>query len=242
MTKAEIIKEIKRTAAENGGVPLGSRRFATETGIRDPEWKCKYWARWSEAILEAGYEPNEMTKAHGEAALLDKSAKLSLRLGRLPAVADIRLQMKNGLEFPDWNSFTRQFGGKPKLVAKLKEFCQSRPEYVPVVALCGSYAPRVREESGEPKPNFQQSGYVYLLKHGSRREYKIGRTNNALRRAGEIAIELPERAKPIHVIETDDPVGIEVYWHKRFADKRKNGEWFELNAADVAAFKRRKFM
>ncbi len=90
-----------------------------------------------------------------------------------------------------------------------------------------------------PEPDI---GYVYLLKHGSRREYKIGRTKNALRREGEIAIELPEKVQPVHVIKTDDPAGIESYWHRRFEDKRKNGEWFELNATDIAAFKRRKYM
>lgn len=81
-------------------------------------------------------------------------------------------------------------------------------------------------------------GFVYLIKHGSRREYKIGKTNDRLRREGEISLQLPEKIAPIHYIETDDPSGIENYWHKRFAEKRKEGEWFSLSEEDVRNFKR----
>jgi hypothetical protein len=95
-----------------------------------------------------------------------------------------------------------------------------------------------RASDEEEGPSESAQGYVYLLRHGSRREFKIGRTNNPMRREGEIGVELPQELDPIHVIATDDPAGIEAYWHRRFADKRLKGEWFSLTAADVRAFKR----
>ena len=83
-------------------------------------------------------------------------------------------------------------------------------------------------------------GFVYLAKSG--RFYKIGKTNAAGHTEYQLAIQLPAKVKTLHVIRTDDPGGIEAYWHKRFEAKRRNGEWFDLDTLDVAAFKRWKAM
>ncbi|MBI3933230.1 MAG: GIY-YIG nuclease family protein [Acidobacteria bacterium] len=83
-------------------------------------------------------------------------------------------------------------------------------------------------------------GIVYLLKMGL--HYKIGKTKDFEKRLDQIRLLLPEPVEVIHKIETDDPDGIEVYWHNRFSGKRKKGEWFSLSDEDVAVFKSRSAM
>ena len=54
----------------------------------------------------------------------------------------------------------------------------------------------------------------------------MSKTNDTVRRGKELRIQLPEKCILIHSIKTDDPSGIETYWHGRFEEKRLNGEWF----------------
>ena len=55
MGKQRILDDIRRTAAANGGAPLGKSAFFRETGIREGDWHGKYWARWGDALHEAGF-------------------------------------------------------------------------------------------------------------------------------------------------------------------------------------------
>jgi hypothetical protein len=238
MDKATILQEIKRTAEANDGVPLGFRRFESETGIRYADWFGVYWARWGDAVREAGFPPNRLQDAYDKEDLLEHYAKLTLELGRLPVKGDLLLRSRTDPEFPRETTFGRRFGTKSQLLAALIAYCQDREGYKEVVRLYNSDTPRTRDLSDHAETGDLAAGYVYLVQHGARREYKIGRTNNPLRREGEIGIELPEKLRPIHVIKTDDPAGVEAYWHRRFADRRKEGEWFALTAQDVRAFKR----
>jgi hypothetical protein len=238
MDREQIIREIQRTAKANGGVALGWRRFEEETGIRYYDWFGQFWTRWGDAVREAGFEPNRMSEAYDDEFLLRQLAQLTRRLGRVPTQGDLRLATKGDHEFPSEKVF-RRLGSKPQRASRIIAFCEANPGHDDVVALwrqvVAAEQPPDGEESDTAPPAF---GYVYLLKHGSRREYKIGRTNNPMRREGEVGIQLPEKLQPVHYIKTDDPAGVENYWHTRFASKRKEGEWFALTAQDVRAFKR----
>ena len=240
ITKTQILNEIKRTAEANGGQPLGRQRFYAETGIKEHDWSGKYWVRWGEAVQEAGYSPNQLQSAYSDQFLLEKLAALVQELGHFPVNAEFRLSTRQDPQFPSYNTFAR-FGNKAQLVVRLVAFCKEREGYEDVVDICAplysSVDPVAPRDKIEKPETF---GSVYLLKSG--RYYKIGRTNSVGRREQELAIQLPERAKITHSIRTDDPAGIENYWHRRFKESRRNGEWFELSKSDVTAFKRRKFM
>ena len=164
MTKNHIILEIQRAARENGGKPLGRLKFLRMTGIKETDWSGKYWARWSDALKDAGFGPNQLQQPYDDSVLFDRFVGLVRELGRVPVVTEMR--MKSG------------------------------------------------------------------------RHYKIGRTNSLGRREWELGIKISIPPKTIHSIETDDPVGVEAYWHKRFSDKRGEGEWFDLSPDDIKAFKR----
>lgn len=239
MVKRDVIlDEIRRTASANGGEPLGRQAFLRETGIRATDWLGKYWARWGDALRDAGFSPNQLQTAYDAGALLDKFADLVRELGRIPADADMQLKRRADTEFPSHTVFGR-FGHKLDLLQAVARRCDGRSGYEEVVRLCREHALRDRNDSISPRTPVFADGFVYMLK--SRRFYKIGKTNASGRRERELAIQLPEKATTVHVIRTDDPAGIEAYWHKRFESRRRNGEWFALDASDVAAFKRRKF-
>ncbi len=240
VTKAHILDEIKRTAEANGGQPLGRQRFYTETGIKETDWSGKYWVRWNDALREAGYSPNQFQSAYDDKFLLEKLADFVQELGHFPVYAELQLKRRQDPEFPSPKTFAR-FGGKAKLAARLVAFCQQHGAHEDVVNICAPISSNsVPEAARNATEGFETFGFVYLLKSG--RYYKIGRTNAVGRRERELAIQLPEPAAVVHSIKTDDPAGIESYWHARFKDRRKNGEWFELSASDVTAFRRRKFM
>lgn len=84
MDKQYILDEIRRTADENGGAPLGRTRFAGETGIKIADWSGRFWARWGDALCEAGLEPNVLQIAYQPDELMERFVALARELGHFP--------------------------------------------------------------------------------------------------------------------------------------------------------------
>lgn len=238
MTREDILNEIRRTAKENGGKPLGKKRFELVTGIRPYDWG-KYWARIGDAHREAGLEANKLTSAYSDEFLMEQIISLIRDLKKFPTSPEMRIRHLENPRFPDSEVF-RRFGNKNSLVAKVYEYSQGKPEYRDIVKLLEPILPnnRVGEAMVSVLDNKNiRYGFVYLVK-GHPGEYKIGRTNLVDRRLSELGATASIEQQLIHEIRTDDPAGVEIYWHTRFAEKRMKGEWFSLNPADVQAFRR----
>lgn len=235
-SKRQILAEIKRLT-ESRGKPPGVRLFESETGIKESDWFPDLWLRWGDALQEAGFTRNTMVEAFSDELLIQQYARLARKLSRLPLQGEMIRESKANPGFPSEKAY-RRFGGKTNLLNAVATYCRLTAEFDDVLAFCENAIVNhssTEVEIGMIEPKF---GYVYMLRHGSRREYKIGRTNNPIRREGEIRVELPQKLEPIHVITTDDHSGVESYWHRRFEGKRLKNEWFALTADDVRAFKR----
>lgn len=234
LTAESIIKSYKALVAERGEV-VGQRVFMRETDIPRYCWQGGIWRSWSDLQKAAGFEPNDPTDKTPDEILLKHFAEVTLQIGSVPTEADLVLKSKQDPTFPGRNSF-RRWGSRESLLEAVIEFCEGRNEFAPVIELLSRGTSTLQERRLDAQ---NVAGFVYLIRSG--KHYKIGRSNAAGRRLRELSIQLPKRPATVHVIETDDPEGIEQYWHRRFADRRQGGEWFSLSAQDVRAFKRRRF-
>ena len=238
MDRQEIISAIQSVAKKNAGKAPGQEQFARLTGITPASWRGRLWLRWSDALAEAGFQPNKMNEAHDVDLLLSKLAALTRKYGRLPSSAEIRMERVTDSTFPSHTVFDR-LGNKIQRTELLRKFAGATPGLDDIFELLPPLEEEIEDRS-VPSGNTFSDGFVYMMKLG--KHYKIGRTSSVPRRHREISLELPNKPDVVHTIRTDDPEGIEKYWHSRFEKKRTNGEWFSLDLVDIRIFKKRKFM
>jgi hypothetical protein len=216
-SKEKIISTYSRLVKEQSGKLIGERIFMRETGFSHYHWTGGYWRSWSVFQADSGYAPNNQTEKIPDKILLHRFAELALERNEIPTEADLMLKRKEDLSFPSKATY-RRWGSRDALLAKVAEYCERDGQFAPVLDFLKqgvSNSLDHRLESGYIK------GFIYLLRFG--KNYKLGRTNVVGRRLRELAIQLPQKPDTVHVIETDDPEGIEQYWHRRFAGKRQGG-------------------
>lgn len=77
------------------------------------------------------------------------------------------------------------------------------------------------------------AGHIYLIGCQKFHWYKIGKSNDASIRVTELGILLPFRIEVIAVWKVANHHEAERLLHEQFAQKRINGEWFNLSYADM---------
>ena len=241
LNKEFVLAEIKRVADEVGKVP-GRELFSSYTGIVQSQVIGVYWRTWGDALRAAGFSANSLNEAISDDDIVGRVAALIRELGHFPTNADKRIKRRSDPTFPSPTTIEKRFN-RNELMKKILDYCKAYSGNDDVAAIVVS-SPRVQKRSGanatSSEPDVQ--GHVYLMR-ADRDRYKIGRTNSPQRRHREVALNVPYRTELVHTIATDDPSGIERYWHRRFESRRISGtEFFNLNVADITAFKRRKVM
>lgn len=238
-TKFEILEQIRRFYEIEGTVP-GKGKFQQFCGITESD-VTYYWPRWSDAVVEAGFEPQSAPARIQATAILEKLASITIETGKFPTASEYRILARDRPDLPSSTTVQRALGIRAKQIGKLREYCSKRPEYKEVLGLTQTPSASVYKESVGPVVK----GYVYLRRGPGR--YKIGRTTSIPRREQTHKTKTWESWELVHVIETDDPEGIEDYWKRRFKDKNKKivddkvkevtpTEEFYLSEDDVAAF------
>lgn len=220
----------------NGGQAPGQKLFAKETGIAEHQWRGRFLARWGDALTEAGFQPNDWTGRSDANVILSGMIAACRHYGRVPTNSELEMLRRTDPSVPHPKVIQNNFGRRSEMISALAKHIETDMALSDVAAML----PKQHNDALQPQPSAKQvEGFVYLIKSGD--SYKIGRNDDAERRFKQITIALPDKAELFHTIRTDDPPGIEAYWHRRFADRRANGEWFKLTSQDVAAFKKRRF-
>jgi hypothetical protein len=78
----------------------GVRIFARETGIAEHQWRGKFWARWGDALIEAGYQPNKWTGRLDSKEFLTGVIAACRHFGRLPTYDEMDIYRTSAPSVP----------------------------------------------------------------------------------------------------------------------------------------------
>lgn len=189
MTKDQILSQIRRVANERGG-HVSLRAFVDATGIPEKQFLGKHWARWNQALTEAGVAPASFLRPpSNEHVVIEAFARLAERLQKWPTQNELKLERRRDPSFPGLKVF-RRLSNEGSLSQKLAAYCADRLD----LATAGKVA---AEQTASDAPGSfvlgraPINGYVYMMRSG--RRYKVGHTTSPSRRHREVRLDLPDR-------------------------------------------------
>lgn len=217
-----ILAEIRRLTVENDGAPIGQRTFENETGIKQSQWRGKLWARWGDAVAEAGHRRNTATPKLNPDTVLDHLEEACRDYRHFPTYAEWRMYTQ---EKPiGINSYHRAFGGREEAITALRDRAIERGENDLLEILPDTETNAAETEDVPATGSFERlqndHRFVYLIKSGNQKLYKIGQAKNVEGRIENLRTADPS-IEPIHKIRTRDPGAIEKYWHDLFCACRE---------------------
>ena len=142
-SKKEILQAMLQVGEAAGLRPGGPgpsiERFEATSGIKNSHWKNVYWTKWSDALAEAGYQPNPWGAAKKNAdELMAPLAALTRDLKKAPTKNDMvfAYNTRRGL-FPAQTTFRRRLGLHRQVITHLRAWVADKAEWADVAATLG---------------------------------------------------------------------------------------------------------
>lgn len=92
---------------------------------------------------------------------------------------------------------------------------------------------KLKEIIDSPFPNGKAHGFVYFVQEHMNGTFKIGKTKSIEKRMNVFGVKLPFKNELVFLIKTGNHHQTEVAFHRYFANKRLEGEWFSLSEKDI---------
>ena len=235
LTQEQIISEYKKLKLKLGRVP-NAREFYSETKVTDYSARVAFGGNaYSKIQSEAGDEPRKFcTNGRKEYEFFEIYGRVVRELNRIPTVAD----WMHRKEKPTLSGYRHKLKINWKqMPLAFIDWAINKSDWEDVVDICTSYCKERKLYSENTEVLTTSYGYVYLIKANRKGQYKIGKTGSPAGRKSQLSQLDPHDRRYEHVLETNDPCGLENYWHRRFEDKKVSGEIFKLSKKDLKAFK-----
>lgn len=214
--RKHIVDEIRRLAEAKDGQPPGKLMFARQTGIREHQWSGVLWARWSDALAEAGYEGNTLQGRFDTSDVLTKIIEACRHYGRITTVSEMKLYQRNDLDFPSKGAIASHFPTKVELFAAVAQRASQGAAFRDIAAMLPGE--RKGDTSYRARGPKISEGYVYLLKSGN--YYKISQSNDLERCVKKIWLALPDAATSYQL-----PHALTAFAHVRDAMEVMSSGW-----------------